>query len=733
MKDRSKSEPNILVVDDEVLVCQSIKMLLRDKGIEVHAASSVKEAVEMVEKISFDLFLIDKNLPGEDGFVFMDYLLKTESDIPFVMMTGNASINSAVLALRKGAYDYLQKPFKYEELVNVVSHALGEKQLKDQNRMITEMLNNSERRYREMIQSSPDLIIMLDSHGAIFFVNETFTSMLGYSVEEVKGVPFTSIVDKKYVDIVNSFLGLTISVHETDSSSGIDVEILCAPDCASERKTMDIEIRKSNLSFNRNDSNNSYGTEEICIVGRDIGFRKAFEQQMIYSQKMEAVAVLAGGVAHDFNNLLMGIQGYVSVVKSALGVNHSCYKKMVAIEKNVVRGSTLTAQLLNFARGGISNIQSVNLNYVLKDTLELFSINRKKIQIHLDLSKDLWEVQVDACQMEQVFLNMFLNADHAMESGGDIFIKTENLILHGVDAKQMKVKPGLYVKISIRDTGHGIDEKLQKKIFDPFFSTRKKSEGAGLGLASAYGIVKKHNGIINVSSASGEGALFTIYLCVKVENTCVESETSVKRAVERENIVSITPETDHNVNMMREARRSIQNAALDLLYGAGAVRGIDESSAFEKLKEDQQNRDFFAQSGRGRPMTALIIDDEPVVKEMVVAMLRKMGVHTVVACSGREGVQKYMEHLDGIDLVLLDMVMPGMSGSETFRYIRKLNPDARILIASGYRNQSEIDSMIAEGGCDFLKKPYDIEILYDRISSLLEMRSDGTVSFPGFS
>lgn len=723
MLDKPKSK--VLVVDDDIVICQTIKVLLMRNGLDIYMARSVNEAIDIIQKISFDLFLIDKNFPEDDGFALMDYLLKKQPDVPFIMMTGNASIDSAILALRKGAYDYLRKPFKYEELVNVVTHALAERHLKEENRMISHMLNDSERRYREMVQNSPDIIIMLDSRGYIFFVNNTFLAMFGYSLEAIKGVPFISIIDEKYVYMVNLFLGFTPSTSDDEPTSGIDVEILCSQDCGAERKAMDIEIRKSNISFNHNGDHSNSLPKEICIVGRDIGLRKAFEQQMIYSQKMEAVALLAGGVAHDFNNLLMGIQGYTSVVKSALGVDHPSYKKMVAIEKNVAKGSNLTSQLLNFARGGISDIQTVNLNCVIKDTLELFSINRKNIQIHLDLAKNLWDVRVDVCQMEQVFLNMFINAHHAMENGGDLFISTENVVLSLVDSKSMKLKPGLYVKVSIRDTGHGIDEKHKTKIFDPFFSTRKKSDGTGLGLASAYGIIKKHNGTITVSSSSGQGALFSIYLCVKVENSCFESDSHEKRGVQMASKLPIEVAGGKKINGNQESKILIKGATADV--APFNVRSTE--SVFENSEGYKENRGAVGQLGKRRGVTALIIDDEPVVKEAAVDMLKKMGIDTMIACNGREGVQKYMEHLGGIDLVVLDMVMPGMSGFETFKYIRKLDPDARILIASGYRNENEIAHMVAEGGCNFLKKPYNIDLFHDRVHSLLKTRDDKTGDF----
>lgn len=764
---QNKPQFKILVVDDETKVCESIKILLLRKGFDVYTANSVKESIKISEEILFDLFLIDKNLSGDDGFALMDYLLQKHPDIPFIMMTGNASIDSAVLALRKGAYDYLRKPFKYEELVNIVSRALAQKQLKDENKVINERLNESERRYKEMIHNSPDLIVMLDVQGNIRFVNNTFVSMLGYSFDNIKGIPFIDIVDERYIGIVLSFLGFSLPesgaisdrqveerlttsspFNDVECASGIDIEILCSPDCASDRKTMDIEIRKSHLSFYQSPYNCSAPEKEICIVGRDISFRKAFEKQMIYSQKMEAVALLAGSVAHDFNNLLMGIQGYTSVIKSSLDFDDPCYKKLLSIEKNIIKGSNLTSQLLNFAKGGASDIQFTNLNYVLKDTLELFSINKKGIKIHLDLASDLWGVKVDSCQMEQVFLNIFINAHHAMDNRGDIFIKTENVLLHEFEAKEIKMFPGSYVKISIRDTGHGIDEKYQKRIFDPFFSTKKKSEGTGLGLASAYGIIKKHNGTITVSSSSGKGALFTIYLCVNVERSCFELQSNLNKEYKTKTLIPMELKDGINLDKKKQlfktnpplyasvlddiiAKKSVNSHNIDKKVPvetmAGAKTGTSiniADAACKELEVTHQNQILKMKLVNGRKMTALIIDDEPFVQEAAVSMLNNIGINTIIAGNGREGVQKYMENLDGIDLVVLDMVMPGMSGFETFKYIRKLNPEARILIASAYSHVNEISSMVAEGRCSFLKKTYDVSQFYDRIRELLGTQHD---------
>jgi len=684
---QSEQNAKILVLDDETRVCEVIKMLLSSRGIEVHTATSVQEAICLTDEISFDLFLIDKNIPGQDGFVFMDYGLIQYPEIPFIMMTGNASIDSAIIALKKGAYDYLRKPFQYEDLVNVVTNALSQKKLEDQNRVITAMLNDSERRYKDMIENSPDLIIMLDARGSIHFVNDTFTSTLGYHAKEIKGVPFMNIVDEKYVEMTHSFLDFSRSFQEEGASSAIDIEIKCSLGCASARKTLDVEIKKSNLSFNMNAHQGQNLAKEICIVGRDISLRKAFEEQMIYGQKMEAVGLLAGGVAHDFNNLLMGIQGYTSIIKSNLGVSHPCYTTLAAIEKNIAKGYTMNSKLLNFERGGTCKIKPENINHVIKDTLELFSINHKNIKVDLDLTAKLWKVDVDACQIEQVFLNMFINAGHAMGKKGKLSIRTENYTLNGAGAKKRDMRAGQYVKISIKDTGHGIDEEHQRKIFDPFFSTKERSEGSGLGLASAYGIIKKHNGVIAVSSKPGKGALFTIYIAVNSANV-----------------------------VEREILENADNTKSSHHLGSTVAKKCEP----EDRTDIKKYRPIAAGSTNNKE-TVLVVEDDAVVQKVSVDILENMGFKTLIACDGREGVQKYMENLGRIDLVVLDMIMPGMKGSDAFQYIRKLNPHARILIASGYGDKDEISDLTSDDYCEFIKKPYSMDLFSDKVRSLLSV------------
>jgi signal transduction histidine kinase/ActR/RegA family two-component response regulator len=240
--------------------------------------------------------------------------------------------------------------------------------------------------------------------------------------------------------------------------------------------------------------------------------RLKLELRISHSQKMDAIGQLAGGVAHDFNNLLAGIQGNTSLMLMGCGHSHPHYSRLMRIEEMVKRGSNLTRQLLGFAREGKYEIRTVSVKDLLAGTARFFTETRKEITADFDFTEDTGSVEADPGQLEQVFLNIFINAGHAMPGGGRINIRTENITLRVREANAFDVKAGDYVKISITDTGTGIDEKTLPRIFEPFFTTKSEEGGSGLGLASAYGIIRNHGGAISASSIPGQGSTFTIYL-----------------------------------------------------------------------------------------------------------------------------------------------------------------------------------------------------------------------------
>ena len=368
---------------------------------------------------------------------------------------------------------------------------------------------------------------------------------------------------------------------------------------------------------------------------------------------MEAVGTLAGGIAHDFNNLLMGIQGYTSLMMLKTDPSHYHYEKLKNIEHYVIRGADLTRQLLGFARGGKYEITPANMNELITKSSRMFGRTKKEVAITTRLEPNLWTVEVDQGQIEQVLLNLYLNATQAMPGGGSISIETQNRIIEETEKLSSYYKAGKYVRISVKDTGVGMDENTKQRIFEPFFTTKEMGRGTGLGLASAYGIVKSHGGFIDVESEIGHGSNFIIHLPI-----------SAKAAQKR--------------------------------------IAIHEEKLF---KGDE---------------TILLVDDEAVMLEVGTEMLNNLNYKVIAARSGKEAIEIFMEKKDEIQLIILDMVMPEMNGSETFNRLNQIQPGMKVLVSSGY-SLSEEAARISKLGCNsFIQKPFDIYRISAKIREILD-------------
>ena len=393
-------------------------------------------------------------------------------------------------------------------------------------------------------------------------------------------------------------------------------------------------------------------------VLRDVSERKRTEEehrqleyQLQQAQKMESIGTLAGGIAHDFNNILMGIQGNASLMLLKIDTSHPNFEKVKNIESYIQNGTELTKQLLGFARRGKYLVKATDLNEIIRKSSTLFGRTKKEIQIHTRLADDIWNAEVDQGQINQVLLNLYVNAAQAMPDGGDLFIETENVVLDHTYVKPYKVEPGNYIKISVTDTGIGIDKKNQKRVFEPFFTTKEMGRGTGLGLASVYGIVKNHGGYINVYSEKNQGTRFTIYLAA--------SEKEV----------------------------------------------IEEQEPMAALKK-----------GTG---TILLIDDEEMIVDTGEELLMELGYKVLVARSGTEALDVYASKNDFIDLVIMDMIMPGMGGGEAFDRLKEINPEVKVLLSSGYSINGQA-SRILERGCDgFIQKPFHMKQLSEKIHSII--------------
>ena len=308
--------------------------------------------------------------------------------------------------------------------------------------------------------------------------------------------------------------------------------------------------------------------------------KRSLEERLQHADKMEAIGTLAGGIAHDFNNLLMGIQGYASLTLMDLDPSHPNYERLKRIEEQVQSGADLTRQLLGFARGGRYEVKPADMNDIIEKTSSMFGRTKKEISIHRKYGKDLWTVEVDRGQMEQVFMNLYVNAWQAMPGGGEIYLETENVLLDDEQAFPYAVKPGKYVKITVTDTGTGMDEKTRERIFDPFFTTKEMGRGTGLGLATVYGIIKGHKGMINVYSEPGHGTTFTIYLPASEKEVVKEKTATGTIARGTETILLVDDE-----KMVLEVSKEMLESMGYRVYAAGS--GQEAIAVYmEKKKRD---------------------------------------------------------------------------------------------------------------------------------------------------
>jgi len=379
---------------------------------------------------------------------------------------------------------------------------------------------------------------------------------------------------------------------------------------------------------------------------------RKLQAQLLNAQKMESLGTLAGGIAHDFNNLLMGIQGRVSLMAIDMEPYHTHTEHISAIEEYIRSATNLTKQLLGFARGGKYEVKPIDMNKLLADSAAMFGRTRKDLQIHIQTVPGTLTVEADKRQIEQVLLNVYINAWQAMPGGGELYLVTSREVLDETFCKPHQVAPGRYAKMSVTDTGIGMDAATCLRIFDPFFTTKDKGRGTGLGLASAYGIVKNHSGFVTVYSEKGQGTTFNVYL----------------------------PMSDKVASTDAPAAQQI-------------FRGAE---------------------------TVLLVDDEDMIIDVCKAMLNKLGYRVVVANGGAQAIDVIRQRGADIDLVILDLIMPGMDGGAVFERIRDIMPAMPVILSSGYAINGQATQIMQNGCNGFIQKPFNFYALSEKIRKTLD-------------
>ena len=507
-------------------------------------------------------------------------------------------------------------------------------------------LRESETKYRLLVHNAPAGIVEYDLGSRKFTsVNEVMCEYTGYT-------------EKELLDLTPHDL---LSAEDNERLDHLVDEILSGDP---NLDPMEYKIRRKNgesfwalirsrISLDRGAQRRLVlVVNDLTEIKKAAEERRKLESQLQQAQRLEAIGTMAGGIAHDFNNLLMGIQGRTSLLLNHPASDPTCAEHLQGIDKCVSAASALTRQLLGFARGGKFETSVTDPNELVKNVADMFGRTRKEISIHFDFQSDIRPVDVDRSQIEQVLLNVFVNAWQAISGVGDVFCATRNMTVREAGAGDRGLIPGEYVEISIADTGVGIAPELLDKIFDPFFTTKELARGTGLGLASSYGIIKNHGGLITVESDKGLGAVFHIFL----------------------------PVTDKAVSI---------SAAAD-----------------EQLLKGSE--------------TILLVDDEQLIVDVCREMLNELGYDVFVAHDGAEAIRIFKEHRGVIDMVILDMIMPGMGGDQVFEHLKGIDPKVKVLVSSGYGFETQVREIREQGYAGFVQKPFNFQSLSRKIRQVLE-------------
>jgi len=644
----------ILIVDDEELIRLNLRALLEDLGYRVAEAADGRAGLDVFDRERPDLVLADLRMPVMDGLSMIAAIREKNTETPVIVVSGVGTVREAVDSLRFGAWDYVMKPVPDAEGLDItIRRALDKARLLRENSLYRENLEKtaealraSEERYALAVEGANDVIWDVNLVTGGMYHSERITSILGYEEHEIPSSihaqewrDWTPPDDyRRVIETRDSYLEGRIPLFEVEfrlrHKDGDYRWIACRGACVRDPQGRPYRMAGS-LS--------------------DITKRKKLEQQLLQSQKMESVAILAGGVAHQFNNLLTAISGYGQMLRESITPDDALSREGVGnILKAARRAAELTTSLLVFSRKQISNPETVPLDAIISHAGELVrGILGDDIEYRVCSTDADLVIRADTELMVQVLTNLAANARDAMPHGGRLLIATGKAVIEkGSETRHNLIVPGEYAVISVSDTGKGIDRRDLEKIFEPFYSTKKVGEGPGLGLSIVYGIIKQHKGSILVSSEVGKGTTFTLYLPLIAGHVHLE-----------------------------KLRTSVA-------FAAGAK-------------------------------TVLVAEDEAIVRCVMKRILEKEGYKVIAAEDGEEAVARFREH-DDISLVLSDVVMPGKNGKEMLDEIRKVKPGIKVIFVSGYAADVIKDKGLLDEGTEFVRKPFDINVLLRKVREILD-------------
>ena len=507
-----------------------------------------------------------------------------------------------------------------------------------------EELHREREKFRFLIEELPFAVSFIDQDNRYKYINPRFIEIFGYTLEDIPDG--RQWFKKAYPDVEYRRKVIPSWINDLENSK------------VGKTRSRSFNVRcKNGLEKVIHFRSVTMENGEQFVLYEDISEQKQLEAQYQQSQKMEAVGTLAGGIAHDFNNLLQSILGYCQLLLFKKQKEHPEFGKLKEIEKATLRASELTLQLLTFSRKVESKLRPINLNHQVEHIHKLLKRTiPKMIDIELHLEENLKIINADPAQIEQVLMNLVVNARDAIHEEGKLIIETENVTLDEEYYKtHLGTHPGEYVLLIVSDTGEGMDKETADHIFEPFFTTKKMNKGTGLELSMVYGIVNSHGGNIFCYTEPGEGTTFKIYL------PGIEAEIEEQVPEGKEEIIPM-----------------------------------------------------------GGSETILLVDDEEFIRNLGEEILTKFGYRIITAPDAEIALRLYHEKKKDISLIILDLIMPGMGGRRCLEELMKLNPWLKVIIASGYSVKGPVKEVLETGAKGFIDKPYNVNQMLKIIREVLD-------------
>jgi two-component system cell cycle sensor histidine kinase/response regulator CckA len=639
----------ILLVEDSEDDALLLERKLKKGGYEpdlvrVDEAEAMEEALDRKE---WDVVIADYSMPNFSAIEALELVKRKGLDTPFVIVSGAIGEETAVAAMKAGAHDYVMKD-NLNRLIPAIARELKDAQVRKERRKAEAALRESQERYRSLVENIDLRVTLLDHSYTIVMSNAAAARTAGLDQDEMVG--------KKCFEL---FEGRSTVCSDCPGRRAMETAVTSE----AENEVTDRDGRVSYFRFRAFPIFGPQGdTAGFIEVVEDITERKQLEEQLRHSAKMEAIGRMAGGVAHDFNNLLTAIIGFSNMLLRQLPEEHGHREKLIQISRAADRAAGLTRQLLALGRRQLLAVEVLDLNVTINDFSKMVQrLIGEDIFLSLALDPRLWRVKADPGHMEQILLNLAVNARDAMPRGGSLYLETTNTELGAdyVRSHASDLTPGEYVMLSVTDTGHGMDARTQSRIFEPFFTTKEAGKGTGLGLSTIYGIVKQHKGHIEVHSDFGQGASFKIYL----------------------------PREHAPDHAQPEVQRSMAHPT-----------GTE---------------------------TILVVEDEQLVRELACESLEMLGYAVLSACDPEQAIKVSERHRGPIHLLLTDVVMPTMDGASLLKELSRNRPELKVLYMSGYSANTIIQYGVMNASGYFLQKPFTVDGLAGKLRMALDSPLSG--------